>query len=108
MSKNRVIQNEDVRQVLIGTPKGHKHIRVYIKLKNGTGMIFQEATVANILRAYTAVKTHPNIRAQELKMKTLTAESRKEGYAAHQLLETSRNADNIEEALQDLLEKTAT
>jgi len=108
MSKNRVIQNEDVIQVLIGTPKGHKHVRVYIKLKNGTAMIFQEATIANILRAYTTVKTHPTIRAQELKMKTLTAESRREGYATHQLLETSRDADNIEKALQDFLEKAST
>mgnify|MGYP007084719134 CR=1 FL=1 len=108
MSKTLIIKNEDVKQVLIGAPKGHKHVRVYIKLKNGTAMFFQEATIANILRAYITVKTHPNIRAQELTMKTLTVESRREGYAAHQLLETSRNAENIEDALQDLLEKTPT
>lgn len=108
MSKTRMIQNEDVKQVLVGTPKGHKHIRVYIKLKNGTAMIFQEATIANILRAYATVKTHPTIRARELKMKALTVASRKEDYATHQLLETSRTADNIEEALQDFLAKTST
>jgi len=61
MSKTRVIRNEEVKQVLIGMPKGHKHIRVYIKLKNGNALIFQEATIANILRAYITVKTHPNI-----------------------------------------------
>ncbi len=106
--KTHVIQNKDIKHVMIGTPRGHKHVCVYIKLKKGTAIIFQEATIANILRAYTTVKTHPNIRAQELKMKTLTAESRREGYAAHQLIETSRSADNIEEVLRDLLEKAST
>lgn len=48
MNKIHVIRNEDVNQALIGTPEGHKHLRVCMKLKNGSVIIFQEATIANI------------------------------------------------------------
>ena len=105
MNKNHVIRNEDVNQILIGTPKGHKHLRVCMKLKNESTIIFQEATIANISRAYITMKTHPNIQAQELKMKTLTEEPRKEGYAMHQLLETRRKNKDIEKELNKLLGK---
>jgi len=66
MNKNCIIRNEDVNKILVGVPEGHKHLRISMKLKNGAILIFQEATIANILRAYITVKTHPNIRAQEL------------------------------------------
>jgi len=105
VNKIHVIRNEDVNQALIGTPEGHKHLRVCMKLKNGSVIIFQEATIANISRAYITMKTHPNIQAQELKMKPLTEESRKEGYATHQLLETRRKNRDIEKELKELLEK---
>jgi len=55
----RIIRNEDIETVLIGVPKGHKHLRVCMKLKDNSAMIFQEATIANILRAYVTIKTHP-------------------------------------------------
>jgi len=105
VNKIHVIRNEDVDQVLIGTPEAHKHLRVCMKLKNGSILIFKEATVANISRAYITMKTHPNIQAQELKMKLLTEESRKEGYATHQLLETRRKNRGIKKELKELLEK---
>jgi hypothetical protein len=75
MNKIRIIRNEDVTKVLVGPPEGHKHLRIAMKLKNGQVLIFQEATIANILRAYTTVKTHPKIRALELEMKTLLTHS---------------------------------
>ena len=55
----RIIRNEDIETVLIGVPKGHKHLRVCMKLKDNSAMIFQEATIANILCAYVTIKTHP-------------------------------------------------
>ena len=55
----RIIRNEDIETVLIGVPKGHKHLRVCMKLQDNSAMIFQEATIANILRAYVTIKTHP-------------------------------------------------
>ena len=105
MNKIRIIRNEDVNKVLIGVPEGHKHLRISIELKNRVVLIFQEVTIANILRAYTTVKTHPDIRAQELEMKTLTADLRKNGYATHQLLEMPRKNKDVENELKKLLEK---
>lgn len=101
----RIIRNEDVERVLIGVPKGHKHLRVYMKLKDNSAMIFQEATMANILRAYLTIKTHPTIRAQELEMHVLDETLHKQGYALHQLLETSRSREEVEEELRCFLEK---
>ena len=105
MNKVRTIRNEAVNKILVGVPEGHKHLRISMKLKNGLVLIFQEATIANILRVYTTVKTHPSIRAQELEMKTLTADLRKEGYAVHQLLETPRKNEDVERELKELIER---
>jgi len=105
MNKIHIIRNEDVNRALIGVSEGHKHLRISIELKNGLVLIFQEATIANVLRAYTTIKTHPNIRAQELEMKTLTVDLRKDGYAVHQLLETPRKNEDMESELKKLLEK---
>jgi hypothetical protein len=108
MNQVHIVRNEDVDKVLVGVPEDHKHIRVCIKLKNGLALIFQEATIANILRAYITVKTHPSVRTQELQMKTLAAELRKDGYAAHQLLEEPRKNEDIERELKSILEKGRT
>ena len=105
MNKIRIIRNEDINKILVGVPEGHKHLRISMNLKNGSILIFQEATIANILRAYTTLKTHPNIRAQELEMKTLKADLQKDGYALHQLLETHRKNEDVERELKELLEK---
>lgn len=104
MRKVNVIRNQDIKRVLIGIPKGHKHLRICIELKNGTNLLFQEASIANISRAYIAIKTHPYIRAQELKMKMADTEQLKEGYTRHQLLETFKTHEEIEEELRNLLE----
>lgn len=105
MSEIHIIRNEDVDKVLVGVPEDHKHLRVCVKLKNGLVLVFQEATIANILRAYITVKTHPSVRTQELQMKTLAAETRKEGYAAHQLLKAPRENEDVERELKSFLEK---
>jgi hypothetical protein len=105
MNKIRTIRNEDVNKILIGIPEGHKHLRLSIKLKKGLVLVFQEATIVNILRVYTTVKTHPSIRAQELEMRTLTMDLRKEGYAMHQLIETLRKNEEVERELKELLER---
>jgi hypothetical protein len=104
MEKVDIIRNQDIKRVLVGTPKGHKHLRVCIELKNGTSLVFQEATIANISRAYITLKTHPHTRAQELRMKKANKEQLKEGYAEHQLIETSKTHEEIEEELGYLLQ----
>jgi len=104
MGKVNAIRNQDIKRVLIGIPKGHRHLRICIGLKNGTNLVFQEATIANISRAYVTLKTHPHIRAQELEMKMADTEQLKEDYTRHQLLETSKTHEEIEEELGNLLE----
>lgn len=79
------IRNEDIREVLAEIPEGHRHIRTTVVLHDGTQLVFQEAAVANMLRAYVTVKTHPQKTAVRLRGQRL--EQRKEGYAEWQLIE---------------------
>jgi len=57
----KIIRNEDIKQLIVETPEGHKHLSIGMVLQDGRKLIFQEATVANLVRAYIAVKTHPTI-----------------------------------------------
>jgi len=79
------IRNEDIREILVEIPEGHKHIRTKITLQDTTELVFQEAAIANIARAYVTVKTHPQKTSVKLKGRQLT--EKKEGYADWQLLE---------------------
>ena len=100
-----VIRNEDIEQVIIGKPKGHKHLRMCLKLKDKT-LILQEATIANISRAYITIKTHPTVTALKLERKILSSDRTKEGYTRHQLLEVQKNEKEVEEEISRLLEVT--
>jgi len=88
-----VLRNEDVKRVLIGVPRGHKHLRVVIELSDGSKLVFQEATIANITRAYVSVITHPLRRGLELVGAKL--EKRKRGFAEYQLVESSKDEESI-------------
>ena len=55
-----IIANEDVKQVLTEIPAGHHHLRTTIVLQDGREFTFQEATIANLVRAYIIVKTDPS------------------------------------------------
>jgi len=85
----------------MGVPKGHKHYRCVIELKDGKFLIFHEATVANIVRAYVTIKTHPQKQAVELLCKEL--KDKKPGFATHQLLEAEKNENEILEELEKIL-----
>jgi hypothetical protein len=79
------IANEEVKELIAEIPAGHKHLRTTIVLQNGTSFTFQEATIANLVRAYIAVKTHP--RQDMVRLSGRKLDERKEGYAAWQLIE---------------------
>ena len=79
------IKNEDIKEILVEIPEGHKHIRTKITLKDDTELVLQEAAIANITRAYITVKTHPQKESVKLKGRQLT--DKKDGYADWQLLE---------------------
>jgi hypothetical protein len=80
-----IIHNNDIKKLAAEIPEGHKHIRITILLQDGTELVFHEASIANLVRAYITVKTHPTIRKIELKGKHLS--ERKDGFAEWQLLQ---------------------
>ena len=96
-----IIRNCDVQRVLIGIPKSHKHLRVAIFLNDNTILVFHEATMANIVRAFITVKTHPLAEAVELQSTKL--KQRKKGFAEYQLLEIERPAKDISEELLNII-----
>jgi hypothetical protein len=80
-----IIRNEDIREVIIEAPEGHLHLRTTIVLRDGTEFVLQEAALANIVRAFVTVKTHPLKRSVRLTGRMI--EDGKEGYAQWQLVE---------------------
>jgi hypothetical protein len=83
-----VVSNDDVKELIVEIPEGHRHIRTTIVFMDGAEFTFQEATIANLVRAYITVKTHPVTNRVSLKGRELT--NRKDGYAEWQLLEDSK------------------
>jgi hypothetical protein len=79
------IANEDISEAVVEIPEGHRHVRTRIVLTDGTEIIFREATIANIARAYFTVKTDP--RKTSVKLVGRRLPERKEGYAEWQLIE---------------------
>ncbi|HSB31819.1 MAG TPA: hypothetical protein VLD55_09470 [Candidatus Sulfobium mesophilum] len=80
-----IIANEEVNELTAEIPEGHKHLRTTIVLQDGREFTFQEATIANLVRAYITVKTHPELTRVRLSGRRLCV--KKEGYAEWQLLE---------------------
>lgn len=81
-----IIRNEDVREIIAEVPEGHQHLRTTIVLQDGSELVFQEATVAGLARAYLGVTTHPT--RSSVRMVGARLEQRKAGYADWQLLES--------------------
>ena len=100
----RYVRNEEVKRVLLGVPEGHRHLRLAMELEGDEVLVFSEATVANIVRAYVTVKTHPVVRGVEL-VRVKVGEGRKEGYAEHQLLETGR--EEVGKELAEMLSRAS-
>lgn len=88
----RVVRNQDVRRVLIGIPREHRHIRVILDIGDAM-LVLQEATVSNIMRAFLNILLHPQRAAIELKCTKL--KERKSGYAEYQLIESDRSEKDV-------------
>jgi hypothetical protein len=85
-----IIRNEDIKSLTAEIPEGHKHLRTTIVLNDGVEITFQEAAVANLVRAYITVKTHPVI--SKVKMRNKRLVRRKEDHAEWQLVEQKSQA----------------
>jgi hypothetical protein len=82
-----IVSNDEIRGVIVEIPEGHRHLRTTLVLQDGREFTFQEATIANIVRAYIMVKTHPVHTAIRLTGRHLS--ERKRDFAEWQLLEAS-------------------
>ena len=87
MKDIRVLANSDISEIFMAAPPGHKHLRTTIKLQSGEEIVFQEATVANLVRAYVGIKTHPLKSSCRLVGKDIAAAEKKADFANWQLLE---------------------
>ncbi|MDI3324781.1 hypothetical protein QKW35_10370 [Pontibacterium granulatum] len=85
--KTRILTNADISEIHIAPPPGHLHLRTTIKLKSGEEIVLQEATVANLVRAYIGIKTHPQQTSCRLVGQELEKGEMKNGFANWQLLE---------------------
>lgn len=85
METNVIVHNEDIREIVTEIPEGHKHVRTTLVFQDGKSMTFQEATIANLVRSYIDVKTHPVRRSICLKGSRLQQVN--EGFADWQLIE---------------------
>ena len=63
--------------------------------------MFQEASIAGLVRAYTTIKTHPIIKVVHLEGKE-PADTKK-GYAHYQLMESNIKSDESILLLDDIL-----
>jgi len=102
MGECTYVTNCSVKRILFGKPKGRVHCRLVLELSDGRRIVFSEATVANIVRAYVGVKTHPIREAVEMRVSRL--KDRKNGYAECQLIET-REGEVVSEEIKAILER---
>jgi hypothetical protein len=86
-----IIKNEDIDELIMEVPEGHKHLRTILRLKDGREIILQEATVANLVRAYITVKTHPTV--ERVVQKSVRITKRKADFAEWQLIENNFQED---------------
>jgi hypothetical protein len=82
-----IIKNSDVVELILAVPEGHQHLRATLRLADGSSIVLQEATVANLTRAYVTVMTSPTLTALRLEGRQVEA-GLKEGYSPWQLIET--------------------
>lgn len=98
----RLFSNEDIKRVIVGIPNRHRHLRTIIETVEGEQFVFQEATVAGIVRAYTEIKTHP--RKIALELVSIRLGTKKPSYADFQLLETERDETLVLDEIDSVLE----
>ena len=80
-----IIHNEEIRELTAELHEGHKHLRTTMVLHDGREFSFQEATIANLVRAYIMINTHPA--RTQVHLKGTKVDARKDGYAEWQLVE---------------------
>ncbi len=101
--KLKIYRNADIKRVIAFIPPGHVHTRILIETRNGEVLVFQEATIAGIVRAYVNVSLHPQRRAVELVSRILYPHEKKQGFAKTQLIESNRSEQDVLEELKNII-----
>ncbi len=97
------IANEQIQTILGGTPTDHKHLRFFIQTDRQC-LVFSEATIANLVRAYVILKTHPVKNA--IRLMQTSPLSRKADFATVQLLETNEDEKECQQQIDSLWQQT--
>ncbi len=101
MKKIKVIRNQDVKRLLVGTPSRNEDIYAIFELDNEF-LIFQSATIHNLERGFDWVYQHPKLTSIEMVTHKLAEKERKEGYEEYQLLETSKAEKDVQKEIDAL------
>ncbi|MDQ7787425.1 MAG: hypothetical protein RDU01_07435 [Thermodesulfovibrionales bacterium] len=80
-----LIPNEEIKELIVEIPEGHTHLKVTFVLKDRQEITFLEAAIANLVRAYVTVKTHPT--KARIHLVGQYIDKGKQGFAEWQLLE---------------------
>lgn len=86
-NRQHILANEDIAEITLAVPEGHRHLRARISLFSGQEIVLQEATIANLVRAYIGIKTHPVTHSCQMIGQRMDPGATKQGYATWQLLE---------------------
>ena len=101
MKKARLIRNQDVKRLLVGTPSTDDDIYAIFELEDEF-LVFQSATIHNLERGFDWVYQHPKLTTIEMKTHRLRKSERKVGYEEYQLLETSKSEKEIKREIDAL------
>ncbi len=101
MKKIRVIRNQDVMRLLVGTPSRNEDIYAVFELKDEF-LVFQSATIHNLERGFDWVYQHPKLTSIEMVTHRLRKGERKEGYEEYQLLETTKTEKDVQKEIDAL------
>ena len=102
MENIRILHNDEIKRIIMGTPIGHDHLRLLIEINDGNKLLLPEACIAAIVRAYCTIKTHPSVESLEMINKELP--ERKPGFAQYQLVEESRPNKEISNELKRIID----
>ncbi|RSN76171.1 MAG: hypothetical protein DSO07_02610 [Thermoproteota archaeon] len=96
------VRNSDVEELIICTPEGHIHKRMFLVLKDAV-IVLQEATAESIARAVVEVEMHPTRRCIRLKGMNIERPVRKRGYNEYQLVEVDESEEEIRKRVKELI-----
>lgn len=95
-------RNCDVERIVAIIPREHKHLRVIIELPDQV-IVFSEATIAAIVRAYVNIVAHPQKKSVELVLRRFKPSEIKPAYAECQLIESTATEEELQQKWESIV-----